>query len=58
VRPTIKRIFDKYNGQLTGEINNQKTNNYLKEIGKKIQTGKKKLILNEDHSKTITRVRV
>jgi len=34
IHPTVQRILDKYNGQLPRPISNQKTNDYLKEIGK------------------------
>ena len=36
IHPRIQTIIDKYNGELPKSISNQKTNNYLKELGKKI----------------------
>jgi integrase len=34
VHATVNRILEKYNGQLPKSISNQKTNSYLKEIGR------------------------
>jgi site-specific recombinase XerD len=34
--PTVDRIFAKYNGDLPQSISNQKTNEYLKELGKMV----------------------
>lgn len=36
IHPTVKRIIEKYNGVLPESISNQKTNEYLKEIGKNV----------------------
>lgn len=36
IHPTVKKILDKYNGQLPKAPSNQKTNDYLKEVGKLI----------------------
>lgn len=49
VHPVVKRIFQKYNGNLPRAITNQKTNEYLKEIGKLIPG------LSETFTQTITK---
>jgi integrase len=36
IHHTVEKIFDKYNGSLPRSISNQKTNDYLKELGKKL----------------------
>lgn len=36
VHPTVKGILDKYNGKLPKAISNQKTNDYLKELGEQV----------------------
>jgi integrase len=38
IHRTVKKIIDKYAGNLPPAISNQKTNDYLKELGKKITT--------------------
>lgn len=40
VLPIVKEILNKYNNKLPKSISNQKTNEYLKEIGKKIESFK------------------
>jgi integrase len=49
VHATVKRILKKYRGELPNSISNQKTNNYLKEIGKQIPS------LKTAFSRTITK---
>ena len=49
IHPTVKRILKKYEGQLPRSISNQKTNSYLKEIGKQIPS------LKNNFSRTITK---
>ena len=49
IHPTVKRIIEKYNGVLPLSISNQKTNDYLKELGKKVDC------LKSTFSKTITK---
>jgi len=49
IHPTVNKIISKYNGELPRSITNQKTNEYLKEIGKEIDS------LKENTSKTITK---
>lgn len=49
VHTTVKQILQKYEGQLPRSISNQKTNDYLKEIGKKIPS------LKKNFSRTITK---
>lgn len=36
IHPTVKGILDKYNGKLPKAISNQKTNDYLKDLGEKV----------------------
>ncbi len=36
IHPTVNRIIEKYNGSLPRSISNQKTNEYLKDLGKKV----------------------
>ncbi|HRF16782.1 MAG TPA: site-specific integrase, partial [Chitinophagaceae bacterium] len=38
VLPIVKEILDKYDGKLPKAISNQKTNEYLKDIGKKVES--------------------
>jgi integrase len=40
IHPTVKRIIEKYHGELPPSISNQKTNEYLKEFAKKVDTFK------------------
>ncbi len=49
LHPTVKRILAKYAGNLPQSISNQKTNNYLQEIGKMISS------LNEEFQRTMTK---
>jgi integrase len=49
VHPTVKRILDKYAGQLPRSISNQKTNDYLKDIGIQIPS------LKTPFSRTLTK---
>lgn len=49
VHPVVKRIFKKYNGKLPRSISNQKSNDYLKEIGKLLPS------LSETFTHTITK---
>lgn len=49
IHPTVKRIIEKYNGVLPVSISNQKTNDYLKELGKKVEC------LKNTFSKTMTK---
>ena len=49
IHKTVGDIFNKYNGELPKPISNQKTNYYLKEIGKQIKC------FSEKTSKTITK---
>ncbi|OLY91220.1 Phage integrase family protein [Cnuella takakiae] len=49
VHPTVKRIIAKYDGQLPAAISNQKTNDYLKDIGKKLEC------LQKSFSRSITK---
>jgi integrase len=49
IHTTVKRILDKYNGVLPESISNQKTNQYLKELGKKVKC------LQTPFAKTITK---
>ena len=37
IHPRVKFLIEKYNGKLPTAISNQKTNDYLKEIGKKVE---------------------
>ncbi|HYH16298.1 MAG TPA: phage integrase SAM-like domain-containing protein [Flavisolibacter sp.] len=55
VHPTVERILEKYKGQLLKSISNQKTNDYLKELGQTIAEGKKEPVLNESVSRTFTK---
>jgi integrase len=57
IHPTVERILSKYGGELPPAISNQKTNDYLKEIGKlKDQRGKSILpSLSDTVSKTFTK---
>lgn len=55
VHPTVKQILDKYNGQLPKSISNQKTNDYLKELGQLQPQGKDEPVLNGVITKTITK---
>lgn len=41
VHTTVKRIIDQYNGELPRSITNQKTNQFLKELAKKVEVLKK-----------------
>lgn len=43
---TVKRIISKYNGKLPRSISNQKTNQFLKEIAKKVELLKKPVSLS------------
>lgn len=47
--PVVKKILDKYNGQLPRSISNQKTNAYLKDLGEMIPE------LEKECSKTYTK---
>jgi Phage integrase SAM-like domain/Phage integrase family len=38
IHPTVSKIVEKYNGELPKSITNQKTNEYLKEIGKLVKS--------------------
>lgn len=38
IHPTVKRIVEKYKGVLPQSISNQKTNDYLKELGKRVNS--------------------
>lgn len=49
VHPQVQNILDKYNGELPKAISNQKTNEYLKEIGEDVPE------LQKRQSKTITK---
>jgi integrase len=49
VHPTVKKIIAKNNGKLPWTISNQKTNEYLKELGKKLES------LKQTTSKTLTK---
>ena len=49
IHPTVKRIIEKYNGVLPLSISNQKTNDYLKDLGKKVPS------LQNKFSKTMTK---
>ncbi|GEO09488.1 site-specific integrase [Segetibacter aerophilus] len=49
IHPTVEKILAKYDGQLPRSISNQKTNEYLKELGKLIPS------LNTSTSKTFTK---
>ncbi|MFL5739874.1 MAG: site-specific integrase [Flavisolibacter sp.] len=49
IHPTVKRIIDKYSGNLPRSISNQKTNEYLKDLGKKLDS------LKSEISKTMTK---
>jgi hypothetical protein len=55
VHSTVERIMSKYNGKLPRAISNQKTNDYLKDLGQQIPEGKEEPILNGKVSKTITK---
>jgi integrase len=55
IHPTVERILSKHNGQLPRSLCNQKTNDYLKEIGQTKPKGKDEPLLNETVSKTLTK---
>ena len=57
IHTVVERIIKKYKGQLPKSISNQKTNDYLKELGKLEDKKGKKLLpcLNEIVSKTFTK---
>lgn len=46
IHPTVKKIIDKYNGTLPRSISNQKTNEYLKDLGKKVPSLKMPFVKN------------
>lgn len=48
ILPTVRRIIDKYNGDLPKPLSNQKMNDYLKEVGELAG-------LNSQESKTLTK---
>ena len=49
IHPTVKRIIEKYNGELPRLISNQKTNEYLKKLGKRVTS------LKNNFTKKITK---
>jgi integrase len=55
VHPTVERILAKYGGRLPRSISNQKTNDYLKELGATVPEGREEPVLNETISKTVTK---
>ena len=59
VHPVLKSVMEKYNGHLPRAISNQKTNEYLKEIGKNLPekdfNGQLLPTLNDTVSKTTTK---
>jgi integrase len=55
VHHSVKKIMDKYEGKLPTAISNQKTNEYLKEIGQIKPDGHNKPILACSTSKTLTK---
>jgi hypothetical protein len=55
VHETVKRILDKYHGKLPNSISNQKTNEYLKEIGQIKPEGQNSSTVDGNIFKSITK---
>lgn len=55
IHPIVRKVLNKHNGELPKSISNQKTNDYLKELGKQIPKGKRVPVLDETVSKSITK---